>query len=277
MFNSGIDLFKGAVWAGHPATAAELHPLSIAKAEETFLKGMLETPWKQGRRSPAEWALSILVHVIVVGAVVLAPLLFTQVIDLRGLQAVFLVAPRPPAAAPPPAMAAQRVAKAVVHLLQPNTLMAPTMIPKKIEVARDDLVPPDLGVVGGVPGGDSGGALGGIIGGIAGGGKLALPPPPAKTGRVVRVGGDFKAPRELYKPEPVYSPIARTARVEGVVTIDALIDEHGNVVQARAIDGPGLLIPSALAAVMQWKYEPTYLDGEPVSIKMHVEVSFRLR
>jgi protein TonB len=84
------------------------------------------------------------------------------------------------------------------------------------------------------------------------------------------------APRELYKPEPVYPPIARLAHAQGVVTIDALIDEHGDVVQARAIEGPPLLIPSALAAVLKWKYEPTYLDGEPVSIKMHVEVRFTL-
>jgi periplasmic protein TonB len=276
MLAPGLDLFKGAVWAGHPASAAELHSPTIEKAEETFLKGMLETPWKQGRRSLAEWALSIFVHVVIVSAVVLAPLFFTQVMDLRNLQATFLVAPRPPAAPPPPA-AAQKVARPVVHLLQPKSLMAPTAIPRKVQVVRDE-APPDIsgnGVIGGVPGGDSGGVLGGIIGGIAGGPKP--PPPPAKTPRTIRVGGIYKAPRELYKPAPVYSPIALTAQVQGVVTIDCLIDEHGNVVQAQAIDGPGLLIPSALAAVMKWKYEPTYLDGEPVSIKMHVEVRFTLR
>jgi protein TonB len=254
-----------------------LHVPTIAKAEETFLKGMLETPWKQGRRSPADWALSILVHAIIVSAVVLVPLFFTQVIDLRGFQVMFLVAPRPPAAAPPPAMTAQKVAKPAVHLLQSKTLMAPTIIPAKVQIARDEVAPPDPGVVGGVLGGDSGGALGGIIGGIAGGARPAPPPPSGKTERVVRVGGVVKAPRELYKPEPVYPPIARTAHVQGVVTIDALIDEHGDVVQARAIDGPALLIPSALAAVLKWKYEPTYLDGDPVSIKMHVEVRFTLR
>ena|ERR1035437_5410522 len=280
MLNSGIDLFKGAVWAGHPASAAELYPPTVAKAEETFLKGMLETPWKQGRRSAAEWALSILAHVVIVSAVVLVPLFFTQAIDLRGFQVMFLVAPRPPAAAPSPAMAAQRVVKPTVHLLQSKTLMAPTMIPAKVQVARDEVAPPDPGVdgvIGGEPGGDSGGVLGGIIGGIGGGAKPAPPPPSAKTERVVRVGGVVKAPRELYKPEPIYSAIARTARVQGVVTIDALIDEHGDVVQARAIDGPALLIPSALVAVLKWKYEPTYLDGDPVSIKMHVEVRFTLR
>jgi len=170
-------------------------------------------------------------------------------------------------------------AEALARILETKALTAPTMVPRTVQVVHDEMEAPDLGVgvIGGVPGGDSGGALGGIIGGIGSGAKPAPPPPSAKVPRIVRVGGLVKAPRELYKPEPVYSPIARTAHVEGVVTIDALIDEHGDVVQAHAIDGPALLIPSALAAVVKWKYEPTYLDGDPVSIRMHVEVSFRLR
>jgi len=279
MLGSGIDLFKGAVWEGPAGSAAILPPQSMAKAQETFLKGMLETPWKQGRRSPAEWAVSILLHVVIVSAVVVTPLFFTQVIDLRGFQAMFLVAPRPPAAPPAPAMAAQKAPRPVARILETKALTAPTMVPRTVQVVHDEMEAPDLGVgvIGGVPGGDSGGALGGIIGGIGSGAKPAPPPPSAKVPRIVRVGGLVKAPRELYKPEPVYSPIARTAHVEGVVTIDALIDEHGDVVQAHAIDGPALLIPSALAAVVKWKYEPTYLDGDPVSIRMHVEVSFRLR
>ncbi|HEV3481850.1 MAG TPA: energy transducer TonB [Candidatus Acidoferrales bacterium] len=278
MHNFGIDVFKGAAWAGHPASIAELHPPTIAKAEETFLKGMLETPWRQGHRSPAEWALSILLHIAIVSAVVLAPLFYTQVIDLRAFQTMLLVAPRPPAAAPPPATVTQRAMKPAIHMFEPKALMAPATIPAKIRIVRDEAAPPDPGVdgvIGGVPGGASGGVLGGIIGGTPA--KLAPPPPAAKTGRILRVGGDIKAPRELYKPAPVYPTIAQIAHTQGVVIIEALINEHGDVVQAQAIDGPGLLIPAALAAVLKWKYEPTYLDGEPVSIRMHVEVKFTLR
>ena len=48
------------------------------------------------------------------------------------------------------------------------------------------------------------------------------------------------------------------------MVIDALIDERGDVTEARAISGPGLLIPAALAAVIKRRYEPTLLNGEPV-------------
>ena len=103
-----------------------------------------------------------------------------------------------------------------------------------------------------------------------------VPPAPVSTPKVVRVGGDVRAPALLQSVNPHYPPIARAAHAEGDVVIDAIIDEHGNVVQAHAISGPALLIAAALQAVQQWKYQPTVLNGQPVSIAMHVTVTFRL-
>src|SRR5262249_53691560 len=117
---------------------------------------------------------------------------------------------------------------------------------------------------------------GGVIGGIAGG-----PPPPPVAGPAprkgpYRVGGEVKAPHLIAQVEPAYPPVARVAKVEGIVVIDAVIDEHGDVVQARAISGPPLLIAAALQAVLKRRYEPTVLDGMPVPIEMRVEVGFHL-
>ena len=58
--------------------------------------------------------------------------------------------------------------------------------------------------------------------------------------------------------------------------LDAVIDEHGNVVQARVLSGHPLLIDAALKAVLQWKYEPTTLNGQPVSVELQVQVHFNL-
>ena len=280
MFDIGADLFRGAVWAGRPATAAELHSQTFTEAQQTFLRGMLEAPWKQVRRNPGDWALSVLVHAVILCGVILTPLFFTQVIDIHSFQVMFLAAPRPPSAPPAPAMAAQKAPRPA-RLLQAKMLVAPAMIPETVEIAREELTPPEGemgGLMGGAPGGDPNGALGGIGGGVAGGALLAPPPPPpsVKTPRVVRVGGAVKPPRLLFAPPPQYSQIALIAQAQGTVVIDAIIDEHGNLVQAHAISGNPLLIPLALAAVLQWKYEPTYLDGGPVSISMHVLVGFAL-
>jgi protein TonB len=64
------------------------------------------------------------------------------------------------------------------------------------------------------------------------------------------------------------------AHVWGVVVVDAVIDEHGNVVGARAVSGHPLLVAAALKAVLQWKYEPTLLNGTPVAVEMEVTVHF---
>lgn len=91
---------------------------------------------------------------------------------------------------------------------------------------------------------------------------------------MLRVGGNVKPPRELFKPEPRYPPLARAAHVQGTVLIEAVIDEHGNVVNVRAMDGPGLLVPEALRTVMLWKYEPTLLNGMAYPITLTVTVTF---
>jgi periplasmic protein TonB len=54
-----------------------------------------------------------------------------------------------------------------------------------------------------------------------------------------------------------------------------VIDERENVVQARAVNGHPFLIPAALKAVLQWKYEPTLLNGTPVAVEMEVTVHLK--
>ena len=58
--------------------------------------------------------------------------------------------------------------------------------------------------------------------------------------------------------------------------IDAILDEQGNVVEAKIVSGPPLLIQSAMDAVKRWKYEPTYLNDQPVPVQLNVVVTFRL-
>lgn len=107
-------------------------------------------------------------------------------------------------------------------------------------------------------------------------GGPVVAPPPSPTKRVVRVGGNLKPPKQIYSETPAYPVIAKQAQIQGTVIIDA-IDEQGNVVQARVVGGPALLIPPALQTVLKWKYEPSYLNGEPISVEMHVEVHFDLQ
>jgi periplasmic protein TonB len=262
-------------WGDIPRCEEPLRQVAAEEAQETFLHGLLDTPTAKAHRRPAQWFVSLVAHVIVVGAVVIVPIVFTQVIDVHSLQATYLAMPRPPAAPAPRPPAMQVTPTRLAASIRNAALTAPSLIPKKILQLKDEEAP-DInpgGVAGGVTGGEGGGVLGGVLGGSA-----VAPPPPAQIAKksVYRVGGVVKPPREISRVEPTYPILARHAHVEGVVVVNAVIDENGDVVQARAVSGPGLLIASALAAVLRWKYEPTYLDGMPVSISMEVQVNFQL-
>jgi len=265
-------------WGEMGQSARPLRQLAAAEAEETFLRGLLDTPTQRKERKPGELLISAAIHIVIIAAIVIAPLLFTREIDLRQFAITYLTAPPVPAAPPPPPPVAQ-AAKQMPKLKQvrPGVLTAPAVIPKQIAIVKED-APPQIdqgGVVGGMPGGEAGGIWSGLLGGAGHVAQLAPPPPPAAR-QIYRVGGQVKPPSLITKVPPQYPLIARKAHVEGVVVVDAVIDENGNVTQAHVVSGPALLFQSALAAVVQWKYEPTYLNGTPVPLELQVEVTFRL-
>ena len=272
---ANVDVFHGAVWEGHrdsPAPRAK----SNAEAEAMFIKGMLDMPTQNDTRNPGQLLLSAVIHVIIVAGVLMAPLLFTQVLDPHALESVFLVAPRPPAAPPPPA-AAQIVksSRPIAPAVDLAKLTAPAVIPAKVKIVADQAAPPEVGgVEGGMAGGVASGVLGGIIGGIPDSKPIAPPAAPQRT--ILRVGGNVRPPVPISTPQPTYPAVARAAHIEGLVVIDAMIDEEGNVVQAKVVEGPPLLIAAALEAVATWRYQPTYLNGQPVALRTHIEVNFRL-
>lgn len=277
MLNARIDVFPGAVWDAKAKT--EIRVPSPTEAQQTVLKALLDSPLHEEHRNPVDFVASVAVHAIVLAALVIAPLLVTQVLDLHALQLTYLVAPAPPAAAPPPApVAVQKVVPARNLVpLNPAKLVAPVAIPQKVVIVHEPQPAPEvgLGVVGGIPGGVTGGVLGGIIGGTA----SVAPPPVApvaekKEKQILQVGGDVKPPRKLFAPAPKYPALAISGHVHGEVLIEAVINEKGDVVNARAVQGHPLLIPEALKAVMQWKYEPTYLNGVPFPVEMTVTVNF---
>ena len=92
-----------------------------------------------------------------------------------------------------------------------------------------------------------------------------------------RVGGGIRPPAKIVNADPVYPPEAREARVQGVVIMEATISRTGEVSDVEVLRSVPLLDEAAVAAVRQWRYEPTLVDGEPVSILMTVTMNFRLR
>lgn len=91
------------------------------------------------------------------------------------------------------------------------------------------------------------------------------------------MGGSVQEAKLIRKVEPEYPELAKRARVQGVVILQVLVDEQGNVADVKIIRGHPLLNQAAVEAVKQWKYSPTLLNGEPVPVVATVTVNFVLR
>ena len=101
-------------------------------------------------------------------------------------------------------------------------------------------------------------------------------PPAADGTKRITIGGNVQQSKLVSQPRPVYPPLAKQARIQGVVHLQALISKEGNVVNLAVISGHPLLIPSALEAVQQWVYQKTLLNGEPVEVMTQIDVNYTL-
>jgi protein TonB len=140
----------------------------------------------------------------------------------------------------------------------------------------------DRGTEGGVPGGVEGGVPGGLVGGIVGGLPNDVPPPPPAPPPVpmaprapVRVGGEIQPPALLHRVAPIYPDLAVHAKIEGVVILEAVVDQEGRVEDVRVLRSVRFLDAAALDAVRQWQYSPLLLNGKPSRFVLTVTVSFR--
>ena len=93
----------------------------------------------------------------------------------------------------------------------------------------------------------------------------------------MRVGGNIKAPQKIKDVKPIYPAIAQSARVQGVVIIEATIGPNGKCTEAKVLRSIPLLDAAALDAVKQWQFTPTMLNGMPVPVIMTVTVNFTLQ
>jgi TonB family protein len=90
----------------------------------------------------------------------------------------------------------------------------------------------------------------------------------------IRVGGQISPPAKIKNVEPIYPAVAKSARVEGTVVIEATVGADGKVEEAKVIKSVPLLDQAALDAVRQWEYTPTLLNGVPVPVVMTINVNF---
>jgi protein TonB len=232
-------------------------------------------------------ALSALGHVALMIVFVVSTLYATDVLpEPRETMAFFIATPVPPPPPPAPPLtepeptrvrpavtkaAPRRTAPVIAKAPVAAPVEAPTSIAPETRLEGGEFTPSGIepGFENGVPGGVAGGILGGII---------TAPPPPPPPARVapVRVGGDISTPRLIHRVDPEYPPIAVSALIEGMVILEATVDEKGAVTDTRVLRSHSVLDQAAIEAVQQWRYEPLRLNGKAQPFILTVTVSFSL-
>jgi protein TonB len=218
--------------------------------------------------------MSFLLQCGLIGVLVLIPLIYTEALPAKAMLTT-LVAPPPPPPPPPPPAAEIKVVKKISTDIIDGALRTPTKIPDKIKKIVEEEAPPPVsssaGVIGGIgtPGGSAGGVLGGVL-------AAANSAPPKVEVKKLRVSGGVQASKLISQPKPIYPPIAKQARIQGTVVLAASISKNGTIENLKVVSGHPMLTQAALDAVRNWRYQPTYLNGEPVEVETTINVNFNL-
>jgi protein TonB len=241
-------------------------------------------------RRQGRWlGVSLILHLLVVGLAVLAPLWLEWLpAPNERVFSTFFYDPPPPPPLPLPLgrglmPSRERPASRRPVTPAPESLVAPAEAVTTAPAEEAEKAPaPDEGDASGSPtgvpegmeGGDEAGAIGGVPGGVPGGvvggtgtGPALLPVP---------VPNPDQPPRPLRITRPEYPHDAFVRKVEGVVVVEILIDDQGKVCRARVVQSVPLLDAAALAAVWSWSFAPARHQGRPVAALARAPVTFRV-
>jgi protein TonB len=216
----------------------------------------------------------LLIQILVLGALCLAPFVFTQTLPTMHLKAVLAAPPKPP---PPVAMKSrQPVVRAAGYAPRLFRLNNVPLLMKPADVR------PTAGNMEAPPSVEVGDAPSGIPFGTPGGSVAELPAPAAPVVRArpqvekpIRVAS-ISASSLIHMVQPQYPPLAKASRIQGVVEFTATISKQGTIEGLRLKRGHPLLVNAAREAVLQWRYRPTILNGEPVEVITDIIVNFTL-
>jgi len=242
-----------------------------------FADSLLETSWAhRGRRS---WTTltSFGLQVVVVGLLLLIPLLSTVGLPANPLITTPVSWGAPPPAAPP--THSQRPTVMESNLAD-NVVIAPRSIPPQVQILNESEPPPQVsynngpGVIGSSgPGYSREGVWGSINESLS---HIQPPAPvPATIKREFRTSSMLEGSL-IRKVQPIYPPLARSARVQGAVLLAAEISKDGTIKDLKLISGHPMLVPAAIQAVSQWRYRPYILNGEAIEVETQITVNFIL-
>lgn len=231
-----------------------------------FEDSLVESTGRIRTRSKCYAIGSFLLEAIALALLILIPYVDPAALPPHALTNLFVAPPPPPA--PAPATHAIARPHAAVQIVQLANLTAPVVIPHRIAKGDNAPAPPDMPQnFTGIRGSNPGALLGAMP-------PLPPPPPRVKAAGPLRVSSGVAAGRLLAPIQPIYPAIAKAARIQGRVVIEAMISKQGLVEQAHVLSGQPMLAQAALAAVSRARYEPYKLNGQPVEVETTINIDF---
>jgi len=238
-----------------------------------FRQTFIET--RDGKRKEFTLLASFALETLLVAVLILVPIVYSRALPAIELRTELLApAPPPPHSTPTAARAAARAPRRfAVQLLTPR-------VPQRINNPEQAVAPPDVAglEIPGTPTGVEGSTLGAVFERTTEPTPPPAPTPPKSqsTSKRVRVGGKVAEANLIHEVQPLYPALARSVRVQGRVEFLAVIGKDGTVQNLQLVQGHPLLVNAAREAVLQWRYRPTLLNGEPVEVVTNITVNFML-
>jgi protein TonB len=237
-----------------------------------FEDALMESANKIRTKSKQWSVLALFVNCAALLALFIWPLLHPEALP-RQAMASLLVAPAPPPGPAPPLPQSKLQARSEIV---DSELQMPSKIPRQIKMVTESALPqPSMnGVIGmeDLGNGTTGSAINGVLSGITTGRAAVIEARPPK----VHLSSGVMAGNLLDKIPPQYPVIAKEARIQGTVVLEATISKAGTIENLRVISGPPMLQQAAIDAVRSWRYKPYLLNGEPVEVQTTVNINFRL-
>ena len=240
-----------------------------------FAESLIETSWAQRSRRSWTTLTSFGIQAIIIGALLMIPLLSSVVLPaVRTVSTPISMWHRNPG--PMPQQPTHGFHSNVVEII-PNLhgIMAPRYIPHTIAQGPD---PGPVGLYSGDP----------MIGDIAvpfnptagpsfpiPGTRQIMPIHPAASVHPIRISSMLQGSL-IRRVEPTYPPLAKSARIQGPVVLEAIISKTGTIENLQLISGHPMLVGAAIEAVRQWRYKPYILNSEPIEVETQITVNFTL-
>ena len=204
--------------------------------------------------------------------IIALPLLHPEKLALR-IESPHILVPPPPRPPVPiehvqPASASSGMTASAATQIRAASPILPSLLPQIEDSPAISQIPFAMGATDGLPRG-----LG--VGDATHGPHIAVAPLRTANGPV-RVSSGVSAGMLIAPIRPVYPNIARIARVEGTVVVEAIISRTGTIDSLRVVRGPVMLQQAALDAIRTARYQPYRLNGNPTEVETTISVNFRL-